>query len=360
MSAEEKEVIPLIQAIILSGGPGSRLYPLSNKDRPKPFMTVRGKSLLRSAYDRVKSLSPNCRPIIVTNKDYVSETLNHLESDVIILAEPCRKDTGPAVCLAIRWHQEHCKDKNVTYLICAADHHIPDTDKFVNYIRQGYDAANDGYIVTFGMSTAKPETGYGYIEKGNKYGRVLLNKSTDVYEVKQFIEKPNMNKAIEYHDSDNYYWNSGMFLMTGSVCIDKYSRIQPDMWNQLQFVTVNQRSNNTWDISQTFDLLPTISFDYAIMEKVGKIAVVLCDMKWSDVGSWNSMWEISAHDNNNNYTKGNINVIDSNNFYVISEDRPILMLGCDNLVVINDGKTILVVNRDDSQRVKELINKYGL
>lgn len=341
----------IIQPIILSGGPGSRLYPMSDNTRPKPFISIRGKSLLRSAYDRVRHVSPDQSPIIITNQDYVQETLNHVESNVIILAEPCRKDTAPAICAAINWHQLQCEDPTRLYLVCAADHHIPDSETFKQYVLQAVPIANEGFVVTFGIDTASPETGYGYIHRGKSlYG--------DVYQVQQFVEKPPLAQAIEYCEHEDYYWNSGIFLLSGATLLTQIKHHQPYISMLLATLDYTTKTKNIIHIGSEFDQFPTESFDYALMEKLESVAVVSCKMKWSDVGTWHSMWEISSRDDDGNYVEGKVNVVDTRNCYIVSKTKTVMVVGCHNLAIIDDVNTLLIVPYDKSQQVKELVARY--
>jgi mannose-1-phosphate guanylyltransferase/mannose-6-phosphate isomerase len=343
-----------MKAVILAGGSGTRLWPISRKGFPKQFMKVNGdKSLLCLSIERVLRV---CNPEdlhIITNESYkfhVKEELRNvselLENNMIL--EPVGRNTAPAIALIIKY----CVDKlgcghDEVIFIAPSDHIIKPIDKFVEYVKKSEAIAKEGYIVTFGVKPDKPETGYGYIKKGE----LLSEKSGTGYKVSKFVEKPDLETALKYVESREYFWNSGMFAFTIRDMLEELRKHSPEIYNRLD------RSFD--DVVKDFGNMPDISIDYAVMEKSDKSVVMPVDISWSDVGSWDSFFEILENDENSNVKIGDVIAIDTKNTLVIGNKRLISTIGLENLIVVETDDAILVAQRGQTQKVKDVVRKLN-
>uniref|UniRef100_UPI0026368D19 mannose-1-phosphate guanylyltransferase n=1 Tax=Sulfurihydrogenibium sp. TaxID=2053621 RepID=UPI0026368D19 len=269
-----------MKAVILAGGSGTRLFPLSRKNYPKQFLKIgSNKSLFQNTVLRLSPISKD--PIIITNKEYKFHVINQLKEIGItnyhLIEEPVGRNTAPAIALALKFAIEQLDLPEDEVLgIFPSDHLIEPTDLFVDYVKKAEKVAKD-YLITFGIKPTKPETGYGYIESGEK-----INDYT--YKVVKFHEKPSLEKAQSYIQKGNYYWNSGMFAFTISNILQELKKHSLDIYQLFQ-------ENSYQSLLENFQNMPDISIDYAIMEKTGKAAVIPLDLKWSDLGSWDSVYQ---------------------------------------------------------------------
>ena len=344
-----------IQPVILAGGSGTRLWPLSRKQFPKQFLSLDGgnQSLLQTTITRILSIS-NLPSIIVCNEEHrfiVAEQIRELDGfNANILLEPFGKNTAPAITLAALFSQKQIDDDAVL-LVLPSDHVIKVSENFLICIEKGYELAKSGKLVTFGITPTYAETGYGYIEKDKVVG--------DGYGVARFVEKPDLETAIAYLASDNYLWNSGMFMFKASTYLKELAIYAQDILEitekafaeskfDEEFVRIN---------SEEYYKLRAESIDYAVMEQSKNVVVVEFDSNWSDIGSWSAVWKHLAKDVNQNVLIGDVIEFDSCNNYVLSQDKLVSVLGVQDLVIINTKDALLVAHKDSVQDVKNIVAK---
>lgn len=345
-----------IVPIILSGGAGTRLWPISRRMHPKPFMKVAGKPLLAHALQRAAHIAD--KALIVTNQDhyYLTENLikdSPLAPKVSYLLEPKGRNTGPAIALAIR-HIEKAHGGDAVCLVLAADHLISDDVAFEKAISQAAEQAQAGSLVVFGIRPTAPEIGYGYLE--------VAESSEGPTALKSFVEKPNRTIAEQYMGDNRYYWNSGMFCFTASVMAENMAIHAEDVWAASESVFDNARQEG--DVTRfdetSFIAQPDISIDYAVMEKAEKVTMVPAGFGWSDVGSWDAVAEADESDESGNSSGGkeNLYFVSAYNTHIKSTshiEKVIAAIGVDNLVIVDTPDALLVAERSKSQDVRQVV-----
>jgi mannose-1-phosphate guanylyltransferase / mannose-6-phosphate isomerase len=350
--------------VILSGGAGTRLWPVSREGRPKPFMKLAdGESLLDKTYRRAAVLHDDNgnKPAVlltVTHRDYYfmsRDELNHSGLSGEFLLEPFSRNTAAAIALAAYYAAARHVPEAVL-LVLPADHLIQDQAAFAQAVVQASRLAQQGYLVTFGIKPNAPETGFGYIE----CGQALDDGADSGYRVARFVEKPDPETARAYVSSGRYLWNSGMFAFQAATFLQELSLHAPDVsrtveqcWNRL---SASDKLNDFMEIpADLFECVPDISVDYAVFEKSERVVVVPGDFGWSDIGSWNALRDLVPPDENNNRTCGDTILIDSSNTYIQSDGRLVAGLGLDNLMVIDTPDALLVAHQDKAQDVKKIV-----
>jgi mannose-1-phosphate guanylyltransferase len=346
-----------IVPVILCGGAGTRLWPVSRESLPKPFMRVGGKSLLQRTWERAWAVPNVVHAAVVTNVGYSYKTAEELMDEqgaraISLLLEPRGRNTGPAVALAALWAHANFGDDAVM-LVLPADHLIEAEDEFTSAIAAGARIAREtGNLTLFGISPSAPETGFGYIEWGGAIGETRAHKVT------RFVEKPSAVKAVEYLTAGNYVWNSGMFCFTTAAILSAFKNHAPDLLAAAETVIAKSPlagSQVTFDAT-TFDALPDISIDYAVMEKADNVAVVPCNFGWSDIGSWKAVSDSHEPDDLGNVSDGHAIFVDSRHTYVRSDSgRVVAAVGVDDLVVVDTADAVLVSHKNASQQVKEVV-----
>lgn len=337
--------------VIISGGTGTRLWPLSRKNKPKQFLSLFGEfSLFQNTLTRLTGLEGVSPPLIVCNTDHrfmVAEQLQEIDlaaKDIIL--EPCARNTAPAIALAALKALEN--DNDPLLLVLAADHVIQNVSAFHLAIEQAKELAEQDKLVTFGIQPQSAHTGYGYIE-------AVENDRPS--EVKRFIEKPDLATAESYLAAGNFFWNSGMFLFKASTYINELQKYSPEMVNTCKAAL--EKSLTDLDFirvdTEAFEQSPSDSIDYAVMEKTAKAMVVPLDAGWSDVGSWSSLWETFPQDENNNVLIGDVIIDSVHNSYIHSENRLVTVLGLDDVVVVETHDAIMVAHKDQAQNVKNIV-----
>jgi mannose-1-phosphate guanylyltransferase/mannose-1-phosphate guanylyltransferase/mannose-6-phosphate isomerase len=352
MRAPTATIIP----VILSGGSGTRLWPVSRKSFPKQFWPlISDKSLLVDTARRAAGPEFGA-PIIVTNQEHrfiVAEQLREAGVKTPqILLEPVGRNSAPAIAAAAILAAE--TDPQAILWIMAADASISDTKALGKAVEHGAQAAAHGNFVTFGMAPTAPETGYGYIAKG-----AAANGFDGVFAVQQFIEKPDAAKAAELIKSDANYWNSGMFMFTAETILAELEHYAPAILSAVR-AAMAARVNDLDFIrlgAEEFKIAPDISIDYAIAEKTKKAVVVPASIGWSDVGSWTALQEISNKDANGNVALGDVFFEDSHNNYARSDGIVTALLGVKDMVVITTQDAVLVAHKDHTQDVKKIVEK---
>jgi len=343
----------LITPVILSGGSGTRLWPLSREAYPKQFINlVNDNSLLGDTVERVEALDDVQHLIVVSNEAHrfmvagCLQTHDHLNNSSIIL-EPIGRNTAPAIALAAYKAIE--VDADAVLLIMPADHVIKESSLFAEAVNKGKKAALEGKLATFGIVPDSPHTGYGYIKSGEQQHEWSA--------VDQFVEKPNEETAKEYISTGKYYWNSGMFMFRADRYLQELEKFQPEMVSICK--TALEKSSTDLDFirvdEKSFAASPNDSIDYAVMEKTDSAVVVPLDAGWSDVGSWSALWEIHQQDENGNVCKGDVIMEDVNNSYIHSESRLVAAIGVDDHVIVETDDVILVADKSRVQDVKKLV-----
>ncbi|WP_413494613.1 mannose-1-phosphate guanylyltransferase/mannose-6-phosphate isomerase [Morganella psychrotolerans] len=348
-----------ILPVIIAGGSGSRLWPLSREEYPKQFLSIFGEnSLLQNTVSRLDTLE--CEPpLVVCNTEHrflVAEQLKNFVLSGIIL-ESEKKNTAPAIALAAFKALQSGIDPLL--LILPSDHIINNNNIFIDTILKAKKTATDGYLITFGIVPLSPETGYGYIKKGN-----LI--SPEIFKVSSFKEKPNYSTALNYIESGDYFWNSGMFLFKASAYLEELKKFAPNIYDSckaalkksrcdLDFIRIDENEFNKSDSD---------SIDYAVMEKTSLSAMIPLNAGWNDVGAWDAIWEISNKDSAGNVISGDVYTKDVSNCYISSSERVVAAVGLNNIAVIETNDAILIADKDQVQSVKDIItllkedNKY--
>jgi len=352
MSKLNKQIVP----VILSGGSGTRLWPVSRKSFPKQFWPfISDKTMLvetaqRAASDRFTG------PIVVTNQEHrfvVAEQLREAGAKKAkILLEPKGKNSAPAIVAAALLASE--SDAEAILWIMAADSAISDLSALAQAVDRGAEAAALGFFVTFGMRPTSPETGYGYISQG-----VEVAGLDGAFKVARFIEKPNAARAAELLKAGNHYWNSGMFMFRADVLLSEAQRLAPEVLSAVK-AAMDSRSTDLDFVrlgSEAFEASPDISIDYAIAEKTDKAVVVPADIGWSDVGSWTTLSDISPKDAYGNVVLGDVVLEDSRNNYARSDGVVTALLGVQDLIVVTTQDAVLVAHRNESQNVKKIVER---
>lgn len=342
----------MLQPIIIAGGTGSRLWPLSRDLFPKQFLKLHGDlTMLQATIERLAGLG--CLPpIVICNENHrfiVAEQLRQLgQLDHNIILEPVGKNTAPAIALASFYATQHNKDANL--LILPADHIILDKLAFQTSVKNAISHIENNKLVTFGIVPTAPETGYGYIQCGEKLG-------DNGFLVNQFVEKPDLQTAQTYLNSGDYLWNSGMFAFKASCYLDELKTHRPDIYDNCQKSMANL--NNDLDFvridADVFKTCPEDSIDYAVMEKTSDAVVVPMNAGWNDVGAWSSLWEVSKKDEFGNAKVGDVLTIDSQNNYIFAETGLVATVGVSDVIVVQTKDAVLVTNKDNAQNVKKLV-----
>jgi mannose-1-phosphate guanylyltransferase/mannose-6-phosphate isomerase len=346
-----------IKPVILCGGSGTRLWPLSRESFPKQFVPlIEGKSLLGLTLDRVKSLDS---PICVTNEEhrfFVQDLLLHdsqsANSSTSILLEPVGRNTAAAMASSALMPDVSPSD---LLLFLPSDHFVPDIDSFVSTIEAGVAAANEGFIVTFGVQPSFPSTAYGYIQKGDTLD--LVSDEINTYAVKRFEEKPVLEKAQAMLLSGNYLWNAGIFLCTASTLLEALGKHAPDILSSCQQAMQSPEIDGHFirPDKESFLSCRSESIDYAVMEHFDKVAVVPFKGAWSDVGSWNAVASLTPEDQAGNRISGQGMAVQSINTYINAPHRPVIALGTSNLVIVDTPDAVLVASVDKVEQVKDVV-----
>lgn len=344
----------MITPVLLSGGVGSRLWPVSREQHPKQFLPLAGEqSMLQETLQR---LNPEecARPVVVCNEEHrfmVAEQLRQLElSAAAIILEPEGRNTAPAVALAAL--QAATDDPQALLLVLPADHVIQDVAAFTAAVAKAAPLARQGRLMTFGVVPTKAETGYGYIRCGEPMG-------ADLYALDSFVEKPDAATAQQYLDSGNYLWNSGMFLLRADTYLEQLREFAADMVASCEQAMAGASVDMDFVRPQreAFLACASDSIDYAVMEKTQVGGVVSLDCGWSDVGAWSALWDVAQRDGAGNVSLGDVITDNCSNSYLRSESRLIAATGIENLVVVETADAVLVADRNQVQDVKNIVNQ---
>ena len=333
-----------ISAVVMAGGSGTRLWPLSRGGHPKQFLALHGEDTMLQATVRRLSTLDIKTSVTICNEEhrfFVAEQLREINSLGSIILEPIGKDTAPAIALAAFSAQD-----DPLLLVLAADHVIQNDTKFIEAVTVAIPLAESGKLVTFGVVPCEPHTGYGYIKRGEKQG--------DGFVVDKFVEKPSVELAQQHINSGEYYWNSGMFLFRASRYLEELEKFRPDIYrackasmvatqSDLDFLRINK---------EKFIECPSESIDYAVMENTADAVVVPMDAGWSDIGSWSSLWDISKKDIDGNNTHGDVMLHNSSNSYIRTDGALVAAIGVDDLVIVSTKDALMVAHKNSVQDAK--------
>lgn len=343
--------------VILAGGRGKRFWPYSRAAAPKQFLDITGEgSMLALTFRRLSALMPPERIFVLTLEDLIGAVRKELPGlgRNRVFAEPVGRNTAPSIAVAAALVRRAGGDEPM--LVCPADHTIADERAFRRAVTAAATvAARRDVLVTFGVTPSYPATGYGYIEAGRVFERA---KGYDVLAVKRFHEKPDAKRAAAYVRAHRYYWNSGIFLWRPSVFMDAWARHLPGGRAPLAAMA---RALGTREfrrvVAREYRKMPAISVDYGILERADNVVVIPADIGWSDVGSWDSLFEILGTDARGNAGAGRLELVDARNSLFFNPGGVTAAVGVDGIIVVVDGTTVLVCKRGDSQRVREIIDQ---
>jgi len=330
--------------VIMAGGSGTRLWPLSRAAHPKQFLRLHGEdTMLQATVKRLSGLDIQAS-ITICNEEhrfFVAEQLREIDKLGSIILEPVGRNTAPAIALAALTAKD-----DPLLLVLAADHVIQDEDAFREAVIRAIPLAEAGKLVIFGIVPTQPHTGYGYIKRGKDIG--------EGFEVDAFVEKPSSDVAQDYFSSGDYCWNSGMFLFRASTYLEELKKFRPDILEQCQGSVMDVKTDLDFlrIDKDMFESCPAESVDYAVMEKTSHAVVVPMDAGWSDIGSWSSLWDISEKDSEGNSTHGDVILHNTRNSYVKSDNKLVAVIGVDDLVVVSTKDALMVAHKDSVQDVK--------
>ncbi len=345
----------MLYPVILVGGSGTRLWPLSRQSMPKQFLPLASQhSLLQDTLLRLKGIEEIALPVFLCNQEHrflVAEQVREVGATTeALILEPVARNTAPAIAAAAL----HLVQKNADalMLVLPSDHVIADVEAFHRCVAQAEKAARNGFLVTFGIVPHRAETGYGYIQRG-----AALPDDAQAFHVSRFVEKPDEKTAESYVASGDYSWNSGMFLFKAQVFLDELEKFHPEIvsstrlavegaYQDLDFCRLEEAS---------FQSSSALSIDVAVMEKTDKAVVIPSDIGWSDLGSWSALWEMHDKDRNGNASRGEVFLHDARNCYVHADRRLVAVVGVDDLVVVETADALLVTHRQHSQNVKKIV-----
>jgi len=356
-----------IVPIILCGGSGTRLWPLSRNGFPKQFLALSGvNSLFQQTVERANKISnasiSSSKPIIVTNEEHrflAVEQLRELKIEADFLLEPVGRNTAPALTLASLMVKDHYSEDAIM-IVMPSDQSIIHEEKWVDAIRQSIHQASEGGIVTLGITPTHPETGYGYIQKHQEANQ------NNAFEVTQFTEKPNLEVAKQYIDSNNYLWNSGIFILKAGVWLNAIERFSPEVFKQTQKAWIGKSIDHSAFVDfirpnkEDFLKIPSDSIDYAVIEKCPgqlPISVFPLDAGWSDLGAWDAVWSVGQKDQHQNVTHGDVLLQDTSNSYIHATEKLVGVVGLKDIVVIETADAVLVADKNNSQAVKKIVEQ---
>lgn len=347
--------VAMLYPVILSGGSGTRLWPLSRAALPKQFLPlISDHTLFQETLLRLKNVPNMAAPLVICNNEHrflVAEQLRAVNIDPLLqVLEPLGRNTAPAVAIAALAAQ--AKDNQAILLVLPADHLIQDIAGFHTAIQTAFALAQQDKLVTFGITPNEPATGFGYIERG-----AILERGEHSFEVARFVEKPDLDTAKQFVTSGRFFWNSGMFVFKASVYLNELQRYRPDIYQAAHQAW--QHSTHDLDFcrldEKSFASCPSDSIDYAVMEHTQAAAMVTVDIGWSDIGSWSSLYDVSAQDEQGNALRGDVYTAETTQTYVRAESRMVAAIGVQDLIIVETADAVLVMHKDFAQDVKHTV-----
>ncbi len=339
-----------VRAAILCGGAGTRLWPVSNDTAPKQFHPLIGdKSLLSATVARALDFPHSRPPLIVTNAAFAREARDHATAggapDAVMLLEPSPRNTAPAAAFAA--HAALADDEDAILALLASDHHIANGAEFTRVIGEAAKLAAEGRFVTLGIVPTSPNTGYGYIRAGAPHGAG--------FDVAQFVEKPDLSTAVKFVTSGGYFWNAGIFVFRARDFLNELQAHRPDIAAAAKAAWESSRMTAEGRIADAavWAACPSESIDYAVAEKTDKAAMVPASIGWSDVGSWATLMELAPRDEAGNALIGTAKALESKGCYVRASSRNVVVIGADDMIVVETADAVLVVHKDKTQSVKQ-------
>lgn len=347
----------MILPVIMAGGTGSRLWPMSRELYPKQFLRLYGEqSMLQETVTRLKGLGAS-EPLVICNEEHrflVAEQLrqiNRLSKNIIL--EPVGRNTAPAITLAALSAIDEGNDPLL--LVLAADHVIENPEAFHQAVQNAIPFAEQGKLVTFGIVPTGPETGYGYIQRGME----LSGNPESIFRVQRFVEKPNLPTALQYLESGEYYWNSGMFLFRAKRFLEEMATFRPDILQAclkaIETLEPDEQQNFIRVDKESFSACPDESVDYAVMEKTTDAVVVPLDAGWNDIGSWAALWDVNNKNTEGNAVTGDVFTHNAENCYINTDEKLVAAIGVENLVIVNTKDAVLVIDKSQVQDVKKIV-----
>jgi len=348
--------------IIMAGGVGKRFWPMSRNRRPKQFLKLFGeRSMIQMTYDRLQPVIPPENILVITNKKQVKLTAGHLAElpGHNIIAEPVGKDTAPCIGLGAILAMHN--DPESVMVVLPSDHLITDVREFQRIIKMGADlAADNDYLITIGIEPTRPETGYGYIQiDSNSKAPPLSEKfqNKDIFRVKTFAEKPNLETAKRLIESGDFMWNSGIFIWKAQAILREIEELLPELFETLMEIKAHI-GKKSFDraLLRAYRPVMSISIDYGVMEKARNVFLIKGTFGWSDVGNWEEFYKQSTKDKYGNVIIGTAEVTNSHNNLIISDEKLVAATGLNNMTVVNTSNAVLVCPRNNSQQVKEIVD----
>ncbi len=338
-------------AIILAGGSGKRFWPLSRKSKPKQFLSIiSSKTMIEETVDRVKGLIDE-KNIIILASEGQKENFNGIDLGIPqenILYEPEGRNTAMAIAYAAAYILS--KDPEGIMIVLPSDHYIKEKELFQESLKNAIKGAEKGYLVTFGITPSRPETGYGYINIGD-----IIDEDIDLYKVKAFTEKPNQKDAIEYLKKGNYLWNSGMFVWSAKIITEEFKAYLPEHFKSL--ISIENNPDNKSTVISAYKNIDNISIDYGILERSSKIACIKCSFTWDDVGSWVAIERHNKKDENGNTIIGSVDLKNVNDSIVVSNEGLTVVIGINDAIIVHTHDATLVCKKELHNEIKDIINK---
>ncbi len=351
--------------VILAGGSGTRFWPVSREQSPKQLQKFVGSgTMIQNTVQRLLPLVPVEKLYVGTHHQQALETLRQLDSFDFspdhLLAEPCSRNTAVAIGLMAKMIAD--KDADAVMAVFPADHVVADSENFIKVLQKAKSLAQKDFLVTLGIPPTRPETGFGYLKQGAE-----INGFQETYHVEQFVEKPDVSTAKKYLEPGTYFWNCGVFVWKASTLLEELHKHAPDIHSQLETLAGCLQSSKgklahlemNEKGCEIFSSLPSLSIDYAVMEKSSKVALIRADIGWNDVGAWNALDDVCEKDSAGNILTGNVLARDCNNSIVHGQNRLVAILGLNDTVVVDTQDALLVCAKDKSQDVKKIVESLN-